>query len=309
MIYFILFLVTFLFINWNIPFYKDKNKELLISDESKCFSEDAKSIIYDKNRDEAVLLIHGFPTTPKMYTYAAKRLDEAGYDAYAPLIPTFGSNINDFEKSNYTQWFRFISDYYEALRKRYKKLYVLGISMGGAMTLNIGEKYSNTQLAPDRLIAISSPVAYNNIRFGIFTNLSAVLAPTLGLFVKNIGAKIIYSRPECNDGNEDWNGYGGTFIMQGLSLAKAFDSIRHNLKRINVPMYVMHDKNDQTVPFKNLAVIEKYCHDCIYVKREVEMKGDFKHSHHTLLMYHSVQKEYMDDIISFLRGNYDRKKK
>ena len=43
------------------------------------------------------------------------------------------------------------------------------------------------------------------------------------------------------------------------------------------------------------------------LKREVEMKGDFKHSHHSLLMYKSVQKEYMDDIINFLRGDYDRK--
>ena len=63
-----LLLLLFLFLNWNIPFYRDKNKEILMSDESKCFSNDAKSIIYDKKRDEAVLLIHGFPTTPKMYT-------------------------------------------------------------------------------------------------------------------------------------------------------------------------------------------------------------------------------------------------
>ena len=309
MLFLIIFIAIFLIINWTRPFYSDRNKEILVSDESKCFSEDAKSIIYNKNRAEAVLLIHGFPTTPKMYTYAAKRLDEAGYDAYAPLIPTFGSNIKDFEKTNYTQWFNFICSYYEELRKKYKKLYVLGISMGGAMTLDIGEKYSNTPLSPDRIIAISSPVAYNNIRFGIYTNLSAMLAPTAALFIKNINARIVYSRPESNDGNEDWNGYGGTFIKQGLSLAAAFDRIRHNLKRIAVPMYVMHDKNDKTVPFKNLAVIEKYCHDYIYVKREVEMKGDFKHSHHSLLMYHSVQKEYMDDIISFLRGSYDRKEK
>ena len=307
MIYFFFFLLLFLIVNWTIPFYKDRNKEILVSDESKCFSEDAKSIVYDKNRDEAVLLIHGFPTTPKMYSYATKRLDEAGYDAYAPLIPTFGSNIKDFEKTNYTQWFNYISSYYENLRKRYTKLYVLGISMGGAMTLNIGEKYSNTPLAPDRLVVISAPVAYNNIRYGIYTNLKAMFAPTLSLFIKNLGAKIIYSRPESNDGNEEWNGYGGLFIKQGLSLSKAFDRIRKDLKKISVPMFVMHDKNDKTVPFKNLAVIEKYCHDYIYVKREVEMKGDFKHSHHSLLMYKSVQKEYMDDIINFLRGDYDRK--
>ena len=92
MVWIILFLIIFLLINWNIPFYRDRNREKLVSDESKCFSERCRSIVYDRNRDEAVLLIHGFPATPYMYHYAAQRLDEAGFDAYAPLIPTFGAD-------------------------------------------------------------------------------------------------------------------------------------------------------------------------------------------------------------------------
>ena len=309
MVWIILFLIIFLLINWNIPFYRDRNREKLVSDESKCFSERCRSIVYDRNRDEAVLLIHGFPATPYMYHYAAQRLDEAGFDAYAPLIPTFGADIKEFEKTEFTQWFDFISDYYETLRKRYGKVFVLGVSMGGAMTLKIGERYSGTSLAPDALVCISSPVAYNSIRCGVYTNLKAVLAPTLSLFVKNIGAGTVTSRPYSNDGDEEWTGYKGTFIKQGLSLSKAFDRIRKDLRKITVPMYVMHDRGDKTVPFKNLAVLEKSCHDYIKVKREVEMKGDFRHSHHCLLSYRSVQKQYMDDIISFLKGCYDSKEK
>ena len=64
MVWIILFLIIFLLINWNIPFYRDRNREKLVSDESKCFSERCRSIVYDRNRDEAVLLIHGFPATP-----------------------------------------------------------------------------------------------------------------------------------------------------------------------------------------------------------------------------------------------------
>lgn len=301
--------VIILFIIWNmfLPFYKDRNKEVLVSDESKCFSPRCKSIIYKaEGNDKAVFMIHGFPSTPQMYEYAAMRCRDAGYDVYAPLIPTFGADWKEFAKTNFTQWFRFISDYYEKLRKEYSFVAVLGVSMGGAMTLKIGEKYSGTDLAPDKLVVISAPVVYNSIRYHIYTSKVAYFARTVGIFKPCLNPRIIAGRPDGNDGNEDWTGYGGTYIKQGLSLSKAFDVIRKDLGKINVPMYVMHDRGDQTVPFGNLAVIDKFCHDNIVVKREVEMKGDFNHSHHSLLMYHSVQKEYMDDILRFLGGDYER---
>ncbi len=285
-----------------LPFYKDRNTEKLVSDESKCFNDKCRSIVLTKeNNDKAVLFIHGFPTTPQMYEYATTRTFEAGYDTYAPLIPTFGADIKEFEKTNFTQWFSFICDYYENLRKKYKTLYVIGVSMGGAMTLKIGEVYSSN-LKPDKLVVISAPVCYNSIRYHVYTNKAAYFARTLGLFKKSINPHIVNGRPDSNDGNEDWLGYGGTYIKQGLSLSTNFDKIRKELYKINTPMFVMHDKNDKTVPFGNLSIIERYCHDIIKVKREVEMKGDFKHSHHSLLMYHSVQKEYMDDILAFLGG-------
>ena len=294
-----------LFIWWNmfLPFYKDWNKEILVSDESKCFSDRCKSIIYKKEGNKrAILMIHGFPSTPQMYEYASARCRDASYDVYVPLIPTFGSDWHEFAKTNFTQWFTFISSYYEKLRKEYDFLAVLGVSMGGAMTLKIAEKYSSTPLAPDKIVVISAPVAYNNIRYHIFTSKAAYFARTVGLFKPCINPHIIAGRKDGNDGNEDWTGYGGTYIKQGLSLSRAFDTIRKDLKKIKVPMFEMHDRGDKTVPFNNLAVIEKFCHDNIVVCRKVEMKGNFNHSHHSLLMYHSVQKEYMDDILNFLGG-------
>lgn len=301
---FILAAAVFIFIWWNaaLPFYHDKNTEKLVSDESKCFSPRCRSIIYDKGRDYAVLMIHGYPTCPNMYTYSAKRLDEAGFDVFAPLIPTFGADVSQFSKTNYTQWLDFIDSYYLDLRKRYRHLAVLGVSMGGAMTLDLAEKYSATPFAMDRIAVISAPVAYNCLRRGVITNPLGYFARTLNIFIKSIGLGVVDGRSGADDGNEEWTGYKGIVMLHGISLTKAFNRIRKNLKRIRIPMFVMHDRNDRTVSFKNLAIIEKFCKDNIVVKREVEMDSAFRHSHHSLLMYHSVQKEYTDDIISFLKG-------
>ena len=52
-------------------FYREEAKPL-VSDESKCFDPACRSIAIKQGADKAVLMIHGFPTTPAMYTYASE---------------------------------------------------------------------------------------------------------------------------------------------------------------------------------------------------------------------------------------------
>lgn len=292
-----------LFIWWNVrlPFARDRNpNKKLIPDESKCFSERCGSITYtSEGNTRAVLFIHGYPTAPNMYAYPAKRLHELGYDTYAPLVPTFGADPAENAKTNFSQWFGFVDDYYQDLRRKYGKVYVVGVSMGGAMALKLAEKHSSTPLAPDRIAVLAAPVAYNNPLLGIVTKPSGFFARTLGLFTPTLGWKTVDGRPDGDDGNEEWAGYSGVVIAHYISLQKAFDQIRKDLSKIQVPIFLMHDRNDKTVPFRNMAIIAKRCGSWVEVKREVEMKGDFKHSRHSLLMYRSVREGYTEEIASF----------
>ena len=302
MLYLVIAICVILFLWWNscLPFYKDRNKDELVSDESKCFSPECRSITYDRGRKRCVLMIHGYPTAPNMYAYTAKRLDEAGFDVFIPLIPTFGADPEEFKKTEFSQWYNYIDKYYMALRKRYAEIHVGGVSMGGAMTLRLAEEHSSTPLAMDSIFVISAPVAYNCLHLGIVTSWAGYLARTLGLFVKTFGLGIVDGRPDGDDGNEEWRGYKGVVIRHGLSLQTAFNRIRRDLGRISVPMFIMHDKNDRTVPYKNLDLIARGCGGNVKVRRDVEMDKKWKHSHHSLLMYHSVQEGYTDEIIAFL---------
>lgn len=299
-------IAVLLFVIWNVflPFYRDPYTKPLVADESKCFSEKCRSIVYEHGSDECVLMIHGYPTCPDMYSYTAARLRDAGYDVHAPLIPTFGADPGAFAKTDFTQWYGYIDQYYIALRQRYARVYVVGVSMGGAMTLKLAEEHSATPLAMDAIVSIASPVAYNCLHLGIITNPLGYFARTFNLFVKTIGLGIVDGRDDGDDGNEEWRGYKGIVMLHGISLTKAFNTIRHDLGRIAVPMFVMHDRGDRTVPFSNLAIICRICHDWIRVRREVEMDGHWRHSHHSLLMYHSVQQGYTDEMIEFLKGGW-----
>ena len=123
-------------------FYHEE-AEALHSDESKCFDEACRSIIIRQGSDKAVLMIHGYPTTPAMYSYAAERMKGEGYDVYAPLIPSFGADWHDFEKTVFSSWYGWMLEYYDHLAASYSSIYVIGTSMGGAMALKIAEERNN----------------------------------------------------------------------------------------------------------------------------------------------------------------------
>jgi len=74
-----------LLIVWSasLVFYKDKNTFDIESDESKVFSPKCKSIIlkHENKHNTAVLMIHGFPSTPIVYHYSATRFFELWEDS------------------------------------------------------------------------------------------------------------------------------------------------------------------------------------------------------------------------------------
>lgn len=299
--YIIAALAAILFIIWNtaLPFYKDEGKDKLVCDEDKCFSPACRSVKIESGNSRCVLFIHGFPTTPRMYSYPIRIFSSHGYDVHAPLIPTFGADWHDFEDTTFSQWFSFIDDYYVSLRKRYGRLFVVGVSMGGEMTLKLAEKYSGTSLEMSAIAVLSAPVVYNSlIRYGIVTSFPTYFARTLGLFVKSIGAKPVCGHPGSEDGDEAWTGYSGLFIKPGLSLVHSMKDVRKNLPSVTVPMISIHDRGDRTVPFKNQKIILENVNS-----RRIEAKSPsmppYRHTRHSLLMYDSTKEEYTRDILDF----------
>ena len=273
----------------------------LVSDESKCFHEDCKSIVIKQGSDKAVMMIHGFPTTPAMYSYAARRFKAEGYDVYVPLIPTFGADYKDFEKSNFSSWYLFLDDYFTKLEKEYKEVYLIGTSMGGAMALRLSENHNPTAIA-----VIAAPVVYNSLfRDHIVTSWSGYIGRIIALFCKAIKPGIVTSKPKSNDGNEDWKGYSGTFPRQGVSLMYGLKETRKRLGEIKSPMLSIHDKGDKTVPFGNQNILRNEVKaDSEFIV--TEMGDECHHTHHALLSYKSVQEELTNRIISFFNSHSEQ---
>ena len=297
----IIFLILILLWSIYLPFYKEK-KVVLIPNEDKCFSKDCHSIVIRSGNDRAILFIHGFPTTPYMYKDVAYYTNENNYDVFAPLIPTFGANYKDFVKTNFPSWFDYIDTYYQSLRKEYNEVFVVGVSMGGAITLKLAEIHSGTTLEMNGIAVLSAPVTYNSfIRDRIMTNPLGYLARILKLFIPYIGAKPCTHIALNNDGDENWHGYKGIFLRQGVSLMYNFKLLRNNLGKIKVPMIAIHERSDKTVPFKNLEIIKNET-NCKSEFHETMMGDELIHTHHALLSYNSTRIPLMDKILRFFNS-------
>lgn len=297
----VIILILFVFWSHSLIFYRDKNVNDIESDESKCFAPRCHSIVrvHKQKSDTAILMIHGFPSTPHVYEYSSERFFEEGMDAYAFLMPGFGTSVEDFKKTYFTQWFNFICRKYETLKKEYDNVFVLGISMGGAMTLKIGEKYSSTDLEPNAIISISAPVVYNSIKDHLITNKAFVFARFVSLFKSTFNAKEVNGVPERDDGDEDWTGYSGLFLKQAFSLIHAEKKIRKNLPKIKCPLFLIQDVNDKTVPFANYFIIARENGSLDFKGRVTKMKN-FNHTHHVLLLYRSIREELTEEIIEYI---------
>ena len=277
-------------------FYREEAKPL-VSDESKCFDPACRSITIKQGADKALLMIHGFPTTPAMYTYASERMKAEGYDVYAPLIPSFGTDCHDFIKTDFSSWYEWIEDYYLTLEKEYSRVFIIGTSMGGAMALKLAEHHK-----PAAVVTIGAPVVYNSLfRDRIITSWISYLGRIIGLFTPAISPCIITERPDSDDGNEEWKGYGGSYPKQGVSLIWNLRPIRRDLGLIQSPLLSIHDRGDRTVPFANQGIIRRETKTEAHFI-ETCMGPECHHTHHALLMYRSIQGELMDRIAAFFSG-------
>jgi carboxylesterase len=144
--------------------YRDRNTEPILPVVEEVFDPRCLPIVleHDPPAERAIIMIHGYPSTPYSYDFAAHVAYDHGYDVYVPLLPGFGTKPQDLYDTTFTQWYAYMEQYYRDKRADYKKLFVGGTSMGGSMALKLGERFSDTEEAPDG-IATPSQLRYSSM--------------------------------------------------------------------------------------------------------------------------------------------------
>ena len=87
------------------------------------------------------LLLHGWGGTSDSMRYLGTKLCHAGITAFAPLLPGYGTSAADLAKTRAADWVHAAEDHLQALNEVCPTLFVVGLSLGGIITLYLGEMF------------------------------------------------------------------------------------------------------------------------------------------------------------------------
>lgn len=87
------------------------------------------------------LVIHGLTSNPDSMRGVAKALAAAGFHVELPLLPGHGTVMEDLVPIRWADWVATVEAAYETLAARVDKVVVVGLSLGGALTLRVGANH------------------------------------------------------------------------------------------------------------------------------------------------------------------------
>ena len=99
----------------------------------------AHPFTFEGSRDHGVLVIHGFTATPGTVLPLGEVLAREGHYVKGILLPGHGTTIEDMQKTNWKDWYKAAFAAYDEMAKTCKKVSVVGLSMGGALTCLLAE--------------------------------------------------------------------------------------------------------------------------------------------------------------------------
>ena len=97
----------------------------------------ARGFVLARENAPAVLLIHGAGDTPQTLRYLGEYLHRRGFHVEAPLLPGHGRSLRDFMRVRADDLTRAARTAYRDLRERHEWTAIIGLSMGGALAVQI----------------------------------------------------------------------------------------------------------------------------------------------------------------------------
>jgi len=188
--------------------------------------------------ENAILMIHGFTGVPSNLKTAIDFFSENEFTVYAPCLPGHGTSPEDLNRTKWTDWVSTVDKCYQELKeKEFKKIFVLGHSMGGTLTLRLGELYSNI----DGLIPVAAPVKLKGFLLR--------LVPILKYFVKYVKKKPQKPHHYITESYDVWP------VPAIHELLKLIKHTRRDLGNIISPTLIIQGTKDELVPLENLDII------------------------------------------------------
>lgn len=264
-----------------------KTKSILFADPSLLYKNERellnKDFYFQGKNDSAVLLLHGWSTTPYEVRRLGKFLNESGYTTYGPMLSGHGTIPKDLEDVVYADWIEDSEEALKKLLKNHKHVYVGGTSMGANLTMILAKKYPEIK----GIILMATPYRMRLEKLGelavyVMSKIKRYhkkfYPPTFGLST-TITRLISYQSYPINN------------VME---LAKLVKLSRENLSDIHQPCLTLQSSHDHIVTKDSADQIHQKVSSKLKRKRYIEK------AYHTFIS--DIKNEHVfEDILDFIQ--------
>jgi carboxylesterase len=188
-----------------------------------------------------ILLVQGFTGTPKEMRTMGEYLASHGKTVLGIRLPGHATHPADMRHKRWVDWLQAVEDGYHLLRSAGRQVFIMGLSMGGILTLTAAAR-----LPIKGAVAMSTPYLLTDDPRFPYVEYLAPFMPTMPKGTSDWHDK------SMEEEHVDYPAYPTRSLAELRDLGVV---MRESLPKIIVPVLLVHSRNDGGVPFENLQKI------------------------------------------------------
>ena len=222
------------------------------------------------NAKIGIIFVHGFTGSPAAVRSWAEFFSARGYAVRVPLLPGHGTRWEDLNRVGWQEWPIRVVEELEELHKSCDKVFICGLSMGGATSLYVAAHHGD-QLAG---IVLVNPMIH-------IPGFKVKFAPVIARFRSHMPpVEGDIKRPNVSE-----FGYDALPTKGVVQLTKLLKSSRSTLRMVKNPIMLFHSAEDHVLPVSNTEIVM------------AEIGSEKKQRIELVNSYHVATLDYDSDII------------
>lgn len=192
------------------------------------------------------LVVHGFTGNPSSMREVAQLLADAGFDVELPRLAGHGTTVEEMMTTRWADWSGDAQAAYNVLASRCKKVVVVGLSMGGTLTLWLAAQH------PEITGIVCINPAAQPVGEEMIAGIQSMIDGGLET-IDSIGSDIA-------DPNVKESSYDATPLRPALSMfSEGVAPLALRYPQIKIPMLLINSINDHVVdPAQGTYLEEHY---------------------------------------------------
>ena len=187
-----------------------------------------------------VLVLHGFTGSPKSVRPWGQALAEQGWSVRVPRLPGHGTRWQDMNVTTWQDWYAEAERSLDDLASRCDAVYVMGLSMGGSLTLRLAEQRGGDIAG----IALVNPAVHTE-------RPDRHLLPLLQRFIPSFPG---ISNDIAKEGVDE-GAYDKIPLKAAHSMSQLWSLVKADIHKVSQPLILFRSRQDHVVEPSNAAFI------------------------------------------------------